>query len=244
MLERLRESGLGAPLGLAAAAGGAGAELWQLGLGPRPPPSPWELLQAARPNGVICYFSAISHHELSTQLPSHHHIAVLRPEPRRSVPPEAAATERIPRLGTRLFDYEGVAYYCTTRSAWMVAGSQRVYLSAAAIARVTTLEQTLLDTLHRPWHCGGPAVVFEAWQRGRERLAEERLRRLLEAIQYPLLTRRTGCMLEQCGHAIADPGLAALLDRARTEAATAPATALLPAVPGRRVNTTWQLELP
>ena len=36
---------------------------------------PIELLQAMVPEGAICYFTAIHFHELSTQMPSHHHIA-------------------------------------------------------------------------------------------------------------------------------------------------------------------------
>jgi predicted transcriptional regulator of viral defense system len=32
------------------------------------------------------------------------------------------------------------------------------------MVRITTLEQTLLDTLHRPLSCGGPPIVIEAWE--------------------------------------------------------------------------------
>ena len=32
---------------------------------------------AYEPVGVVCYFSAIAHHSLSSQIPSHHHVAVL-----------------------------------------------------------------------------------------------------------------------------------------------------------------------
>ena len=45
----------------------------------------------------------------------------------------------------------------------------RAYGPRAQI-RITTLEQTLLDSLYKPFLCGGPEVVFEAWQDAVDRL--------------------------------------------------------------------------
>lgn len=41
-------------------------------------PEPWELLQAFKPAGIICYLGAASFHELTTQVPTFYHIANLR----------------------------------------------------------------------------------------------------------------------------------------------------------------------
>jgi predicted transcriptional regulator of viral defense system len=61
--------------------------------------------------------------------------------------------------------------------------------------RVTSLEQTLLDTLHRPLNCGGAAVVFEAWDTGADRLDHDKLATLLHRINDLRLTRRVAYML-------------------------------------------------
>ena len=64
-----------------------------------------------------------------------------------------------------------------------------------------TLEQTLLDSLYKPFLCGGPEVVFEAWQEavGSRRIDEERLLTYLRAMNYPATTRRLAVMLELAG---------------------------------------------
>jgi predicted transcriptional regulator of viral defense system len=76
----------------------------------------------------------------------------------------------------------------------------RAYGPRAQI-RITTLEQTLLDSLYKPFHCGGPEVVFEAWQEGvaSGRIDEERLVKYLRSMNYPATTRRVAVMLELAG---------------------------------------------
>ena len=72
--------------------------------------SPIELLQATQPSyhhTVICYFTALAHHELTTQDAPHHHVAVLRtpPKPLRpesATPPPGQRRERRRRTEARL----------------------------------------------------------------------------------------------------------------------------------------------
>ena len=59
---------------------------------------------------------------------------------------------------------------------------------------MTTIEQTLLDTLQYPYHCGGPEIVFEAWQTARDRYEEEDLLEGLKLIGLPPLIRRLGAI--------------------------------------------------
>jgi predicted transcriptional regulator of viral defense system len=61
--------------------------------------------------------------------------------------------------------------------------------------RITNLEQTLLDTLHRPLSCGGTAVVLEAWERGLARVDEEQLAAYLREMQYLPTAQRLGYLL-------------------------------------------------
>jgi hypothetical protein len=178
---------------------------------------PLELLMAGKPSGVVCYFSAVAFHALTTQLVEHHHVAELRPQapgpesgrreedvaerPGRS----PASGSRRPRrgLGKLLFRFQGIPYYSTRRSARLVPGVQTRGRGPRAQVRITTLEQTLLDTLYKPFHCGGPEVVFEAWQESvaSRRIDEERLVSHLRAMNYPATARRLGVMLELTGGA-------------------------------------------
>lgn len=215
--------------------------LWHLGFGIAGEPNPLELLQAVKPRGIISYFSALSYHELTTQIPGSHHLVELTTGERKPMPEDGPLSPHIPAPGTLLFHHMSTPYYCSLRMAWMVPGVQRAYLSDKAIIRVTTLEQTLLDTLHRPWNCGGPPVVFEAWERALDSLDEERLGQYLASIQHPLLTRRAGCMLDRIGWEITNPGLSRILASARETAATAPEDFFLPAVPGTWLDPVWRL---
>ena len=82
--------------------------------------------------------------------------------------------------------------------------------------RITTYEQTLLDTLHKPQNCGGPAVVLEAWQEATisGRLDEQRLLSYLTQMDYPSTSRRLGAMLQLMNYTPGDE-LTNYLDRVK-----------------------------
>ena len=218
---------------------------------------PCELLQAQLPRGVVCYFSALAMHELTTQHPSHHHIATLSVS---SKPKTADATTAALRaravagdvvtdrdgsfgsLGTRLFAYHGIRYYATSRERHRVRGIQSRYLSDTSRIRVTTLEQTLLDTLHRPISCGGAAVVFEAWDRGMRRADPARILKLLRDIGDTKLERRAGFMLARI-----DESLSAQLGaqiRASPDGNDDAIIPLLPGIPSSTVDARWGVSVP
>lgn len=224
--------------------------IYSLELGGVPSISPVELLQATQASfqrSVICYFTALAYHDLTTQETPHHHVAILK-EPAKRPQPESA-TGRTPAgkeeggtsLGTLLFHYQGIPYYFTQRDPALMPGIQTVRYSPSCLVRMTTIEQTLLDTLHKPWSCGGPSVVFEAWERGLPLLDDARLAHCLKSIGRTDVTRRAGCMLEQFGHATADNGLLALLTDAKEKVRsdTVPTIPLLPDVPSTRHDSTW-----
>ena len=166
---------------------------------------PIELLQAMVSDGVVCYFTAIQFHDLSTQIPTHHHIArILNPSPRRSkisndTPSPGISTKRAPqkrdRLGTRQFLYRAIPYYITRRESRRIPGIQKRYYTNKTVFSITTYEQTLLDTLDRPLSCGGSSVVFEAWKNASNQLDQDRLLNCLKTINDDRLSRRVGYML-------------------------------------------------
>jgi predicted transcriptional regulator of viral defense system len=224
--------------------------IYSLELGGIPSISPIELLQATQPsyrNTVICYCTALEHHKLTTQEPPHHHVAALKAPAKRmqieSIPDQTSVNKSAgePSLGTLLFRYQAVPYYVTQRDPALMPGIQTVRLSPSCQVRMTTLEQTLLDTLHKPWSCGGPSVVFEAWERGVPLLDDTRLANCLKAIERTDFTRRTGYMLEQLGHASTDRDLLALLadSKDKVKSGTVPTIPLLPDVPSTHRNSTW-----
>ena len=169
---------------------------------------PVELLLALRPSasGVICYFTALWQHALTTQIPPHHHIArLISPPVLESGSPSSGSQARAKvrardPLGTRRCLFQGTPYYETRRSTGWVPGVQTRHLNEITIFQMTTIEQTLLDTLQHPQRCGGPAVIFEAWDTGLEILDEERLLSCLVAIDNALLERRVGYLLEWCNY--------------------------------------------
>jgi hypothetical protein len=254
--------------------------LYAVGLGVNPETlDPIELLQAHVPGGVVCYFTALIVHGLTTQFASHHHIARLKrggvaasnagaggDERRRAENAEVRPfTEGagpdvggqggrdagpVPPIGTREFVRQGLAYYTTHRDANRIVGIQRRYLNPYTRFRVTTLEQTLLDTLHRPHSCGGAPVVYEAWATGAERLNPQRLATLLDRIGDARLTRRTGYMLDQYPISAPSPELSHVLARARQQSAPTghwseeAVVPLLPGVPPTEVNTRWGVAVP
>ncbi len=173
-----------------------------------------ELLMAACPQGVICYFSAVAFHSLTTQPVAHHHVAVLQKSTRASAPSSVDKAKSVPesrsrtlQLGKLLFRFAETPYYLAERAARLVPGVQQRAMGPRTNIRITTLEQTLLDTLYKPFHCGGPETVFEAWHEAFQLggINEERLADYIERMNYPATARRTAVMFKLMQHA---PGIA------------------------------------
>jgi hypothetical protein len=217
--------------------------------------APIELLQASVPNGIVCYFTALQVHELTTQIPPYYHVAqqisvelggrTAQADPMQTIGGDSARVDR-PRLGTLMFLRQGVPYYLTRRNQRWLRATQQRYLNDKTRFLVTTLEQTLLDTLHRPGSCGGPAIVFEAWETAREEINVELLATILLDIDDAHLIRRVGYMLELYEQPL-DELLATVLHNAQQAVqhtlAQDPAdvTPLLPGIPYRRLDTRWGL---
>jgi predicted transcriptional regulator of viral defense system len=167
---------------------------------------PLELLQAYDQQGTICFFSALAYFNLTTQVPVHHHVATLtnqtanntnseRPVP--VVNPNKTTTKS--KLGTYLFNYEGVPFYCTKRVKSSIPGIKIRVISPRTNLRITTIEQTLLDTLQYPFHCGGQEVALEAWGRHIEQIDGDLLLDYLRTIRIDPLTRRVGAIFDLFG---------------------------------------------
>ena len=167
---------------------------------------PLELLQASKPDGVICYFSALTYHSLTTQFATHHHIATIYKKPSVQklhsdisvidYSDKSVSSSRKDSLGNNLFTYQGIPFYLIKRSPTLLVGVQTRIFGPRTNLRITTLEQTLLDTLNKPKYCGGPSIVFEAWKEGMTRLDEDLLNEYLQKIDSSLLLRRVGAMFD------------------------------------------------
>jgi hypothetical protein len=198
---------------------------------------PLELLQAYDPQGVICYFSALAYYDLTTQIPASHHIAslithktssVAKPAAKLSAPPKG--TQRS-KLGTRVFSYGGVPFYSTKRSRKSIPGVKTRVLGPATNICIATAEQTLLDTLQYPFHCGGPEVVLESWGRQTGSTDEDLFFAYLKAIQIPPLTRRVGALFELLGIP-ATGALGSYLDATKENVLEQPETPWIPLLRG------------
>jgi predicted transcriptional regulator of viral defense system len=221
---------------------------------------PFELLMAERPAGVICYFSALAFHSLTTQVVGQHHIAELVPSgtfsDKRAGDDSGVASESAPqepsiaanRLGKLLFRYHGTSYYVTRRSSRLLPGIQVRSHGPRTQIRITTFEQTLLDALYKPLSCGGPAVVLAAWQEAASlrKLDEERLGSYLTSMNYPATARRLGAVFDLIGYS---PGseLTRVLDEFRMRIdpnGPFARISLLPGIPYQRLNDRWLVTTP
>ena len=219
--------------------------------GTAPSVDPLELLQAHHPAGVVCYFSALAIHDLTTQPPSSHHLAIPQSkrgsstQPTRTLKPRVASAGA-PRsgpnpLGTPVFLYGGLTYFISRRT-FPLAHVQSRYVNSRTIVRYTTLEQTLLDTLHKPQRCGGPEVIFEAWERAVELLDERRLLDCLESTGSRPSQRRLAAMLATLDYRIRLPRLAEkLAPGVEPDDQEIP---LLPGVASTRVDPRWAVQVP
>lgn len=205
--------------------------------------SPLELLQVHVPRGTVCYFSALMVHELTTQSAAHHHIAIpagpahAGPDTRER--PEESA--KAPPLGDWQFTFHGTPYYTSRRDIRYLSESQRRDLDKKSWFRVTSLEQTLLDTVHRPMSCGGLTVVFDAWESAAGRVRADRLLKLLEKSRDQNLVRRVGYMAQQAALPIVDEVHALA---AEWGAFSVPAVSLFGGIPYTTVDRRWNLRVP
>ena len=198
---------------------------------------------------------------MTRQLVEHHHVAELQPpsagpESERPEEDDAQPPQRPPTAGSRkprgpgklLFRFQGIPFYSTRRSSRLVPGVQKRGHGPRAQVRITTLEQTLLDALYKPFPCGGPEVVFEAWQEGvaSRRIDEERLVEYLRVMNFPATARRLGVMLGLVGGA-PGTGLRRLLEACQDSIDRQSPYArisLLPGVDYQNLNEPWLVNTP
>ncbi len=227
---------------------------YMLGLGVNPlSVDPVELLQAHVKQGVVCYFTALTIHGLTTQTAAHHHIAHLNSlslsasrSRTRVLSQQEGAGRKAPPVGQWQFTYQGIPYYRTNRDPRYLRGVQTRYLHERTRFRLTNIEQTLIDTLHRPMNCGGPAVVFEAWEAALNRVQPHRLSKLLQEIDDETLTRRTGYMMDKTGYTT-ESELADYLDTVRLKHIADDDQIIEPlfvGIPYTQVDSHWRLWVP
>lgn len=214
-------------------------------------PTPYELLQAWHPDGIICYMSAIILHSLTSQITSHNHICRLSPPVgMRKVSPQRLLIlkNRGPRnpLGTEIFSFQGVPYYATRRSKGRLVGIQTRIEGPRTHLRVTTLEQTLIDTFFQVERCGGLGVALEAWENGVSLLDEDRLLHHLIAINSPKLNRRIGAISQMLNAEYRNTELNDLLKetKRRVDFEKTLEIPMFIGIPVNTVNPDWQVSLP
>jgi hypothetical protein len=105
-----------------------------------------------------------------------------------------------------------------------------------------------LDALYKPFHAGGPDVVFEAWKEATNGglLDEERMAEHLTQMQFPATARRVGAMSEILGHSLGME-LRRALDAA--QATVDPngqfaRISLLPGIEYQSLNENWLVRIP
>ncbi|MDI1251115.1 MAG: hypothetical protein PSV13_19795 [Lacunisphaera sp.] len=213
-----------------------------------------ELLQGNRSDGIICYFGALRFYELTTQFPPFYHIARLRsgaPPIPENIPVEVKPPDPAKRLynplGTEVFTWGETKFYETRRYRSLIPGIQVRLISARSGLRITTLEQSILDTLSHPIHCGGDSVVFEAWEKALDRVDSDRLLSYLETIDSTDLWRRTAVMLKLTEIPTAGTRLAAAIEakqKTLNDSSNIPEINLLPGYEFGQLDGSWRVRVP
>ncbi|MBT4860421.1 MAG: hypothetical protein HOM14_00385 [Gammaproteobacteria bacterium] len=213
---------------------------------------PIELLQALEPKGVICYFTALEFYGLTTQIPSHHHIAKLvhtslrgRKKNYKNTPPSKKNHVFNP-LGKNKFTYEDIPYYLTNRDTNLILGIKERFLNERTKFRITSIEQTLLDTLHKPLSCGGSSVVFEAWENAIDKMQSNILLEYLQKINNNALSCRAGYMLQIMDYKI-NSDLSSFLSSVKNSVTRNNPELAIPLLPGlnyHQFNQEWFIRTP
>ena len=129
---------------------------------------------------AIAYFSALSHHGLTEQLPRTVVVATNHPVRRRQRE-SLGFTFRIVSL--RPYKYFGI---------------QKAWVGDHAFS-VTNLEKTIIDALDLPDHAGGLGLVATALRSHWDRLDETRLRDYASRIGNSAAAKRLGFLMETLG---------------------------------------------
>ncbi|HED15232.1 MAG TPA: hypothetical protein ENI64_00210 [Gammaproteobacteria bacterium] len=213
---------------------------------------PIELLQALVPEGVICYFTALEFYGLTTQIPGHHHVAKLIKSPLTAVSKGGDSKKYTGKnrlfdpLGNKKFIYEDIPFYITARAENLVPGIKVRFLNEKIKFRITTLEQTLIDTLHKPLSCGGSSVVFEAWQNAKVKIKNDAFLECLQKINSIPLSSRVGYMLHIMNYTIKGDlsdylnSVKNSINKDKPELATS----LLPGFDYHQINQEWFVRVP
>lgn len=213
---------------------------------------PIELLQALEPKGVICYFTALEFYGLTTQIPTHHHIAKLvqyAAEPKNKVDYTnivSSKNRKYDSFGNKKFIFEDIPFYVTKRDEALMPGIQERFLNDRTRFRITTIEQALIDTLHRPLSCGGAAVVFEVWENAVDKVNDNILFKYLSEINNLSLSCRVGYMLQIMNYDIKGD-LVSFLDSAKNliqNDKSKEAVSLLQGIDYQQLNEEWLIKVP
>lgn len=250
LLHWIQEIGLATPVAQVLPGNSMGPKdaFYLLGAAPNSPISPFELLQAFHPAGVVAFFGALSFHGLTTQSPAFYHIAMLtlRPTTPPVRKPRRSETSVVrDNLGTLAFSYEDIPLYSTRRYADLVPGVQMHILDQKMRLRVTDIEQSLLDTLAHPGAAGGQSVIFEAWEQGWTRIQPLRMAQYAQSAATPL-QRRFGAMVNLMQLPLSEE-IREVLTRARqtvfAEGKGIPIS-LFRHAPGQKLDDEWQVLTP
>lgn len=216
---------------------------------------PLELLQAYKQKGVVCFFSALFYFGLTTQIPTHHHIATIVKQKERSISEisESIISKTIRdnksdrrKLGSYVFSYQGVPFYSTKRKESTIPGIKLRVFNPRTQIRMTTIEQVLLDTLQYPNRCGGPEVIFDSWKAQINKIDTSLIVEYLKKIDLLSLERRLGAMFDLLDYR-SDKDLFDLLKVAKDKVSKTNEMNIISLFKGLQysnMNSTWKVLIP
>ena len=174
---------------------------------------PYELVSSLDREGVISHFSALAFYELTDIRATAHFLTApkKRPATRKTSRDDRANLSKSqrrqeqddgstkPKMGTACFSYDGVAYRLRHSYPEYIFGFSEHWVDDYERVRVSRLEKAVLDAVNDPACNGRMRGVIEAWEKGAERIREQRLKELLHKFDRSSLWRRVGALADHVG---------------------------------------------
>ncbi len=175
--------------------------------------NPFELVSSLDRAGVVSHFSALVFHDLTEIRASAHFLTAPknRPTRRASVADVRDATQdargdqnrrsdsAAPKIGTMCFSHAGIEYRLRRSYPEQIFGVLEEWTDDYERIRVFEFERALLDAVNDPACNGGMRGVIEAWEKGAEKIRQERLEGHLNRFDRSSLWRRVGVLADHVG---------------------------------------------
>jgi len=149
-----------------------------------------DLVQTFRKDSYFSHYTALQLHGLTEQVPKSIYLNhEQRPQPRPELPPTQERVDRAFRVRQRVTrctaELDGFTIHIVNgKHTGQLAVSEVTLPEGEGTVRTTDLDRALIDAAVRPDYCGGVHEVLHAYQAAADRASPNRIRALLQQLDY------------------------------------------------------------